>query len=178
MAYQITSSVDKDLAAVIQKQMNLVKSDYYYMANVISGLHKKYNSTKEETHHGKILISESKFEGWAIAKAKEICPIRKASDKKLQEEIVGKTKQLQFVDCGFEECVKVELSYSWGGRQRTKCVFLAAKGMPNDKIALVYGLYSYEWNEADNWKLNCSYWETADKKKKLKNWILFRAAQR
>ena len=28
-------------------------------------------------------------------------------------------------------------------------------------------MYSYEWNEADGWRLNCDYWETEDKKKKL-----------
>eukprot|EP01084_Bolivina_argentea_P043616 80339_1 len=165
---------DKQLARLASNQMDQTRQDYREMSSVISNLHKKYKSTTEECHHGQYVISESKFERWARAKAREICP----SDNDLQRQVAEKLIALSYVDCGAENCIKVQLDYTCGGRQSTKCVFLVAKGLENDKIAVVYGLYAYEWNEADNWRLRCEYWETDEKKKQLKNWVLYRAAKR
>eukprot|EP00486_Rosalina_sp_Unknown_P004611 CAMPEP_0201575526 /NCGR_PEP_ID=MMETSP0190_2-20130828/20772_1 /ASSEMBLY_ACC=CAM_ASM_000263 /TAXON_ID=37353 /ORGANISM="Rosalina sp." /LENGTH=146 /DNA_ID=CAMNT_0048005253 /DNA_START=39 /DNA_END=476 /DNA_ORIENTATION=+ len=146
MALQKQNSYS-DLAPVAKEQMQMVKSDYSYMSKVISNLHMNYKKTTEECHNGKYIISESKFTKWSQAKAKEISP----NDKDMQAQIVAKMEALQYVDVGQDKAIKIDLDYAWGGTQRLKCVFLAVKGLPNDKYAVVYGLYSFQWAEADNW---------------------------
>ena len=96
----------------------------------------------------------------------------------MQSRIVAKLGALQFVDYGADKCVKVELDYKVGGTQKVQCVLLAVRGEEDDKIDVIYGLYAFGWKEADNWMLNDKYWETDDKKKKLKNWITYKAAKK
>eukprot|EP01084_Bolivina_argentea_P272749 464456_1 len=165
---------EQSLQVIAKRQMEMCRSDYIDMDATIDNLHKKYSSITDESHHGKYVISQTKFSRWSQAKAKEICP----NDVRMQKHLAAKFESLSYVDIGKDEVIKIDLNYGYGDRQYTKCVFIMVKALPNDKLGVIYGLHSYSWAEKYCWKLNEVYWERPETKRRLKNWLLYRAAKK
>eukprot|EP01084_Bolivina_argentea_P122100 216389_1 len=169
----LQQSDKRQLQLKAEEERAIVRQDYLFMSNVINGLHKDYKETREDASEGRYVVSMDKYERWAQATSRRICP---AKDK--QQEVLDVLLQLQWADKGAESIESIQMNYTCGGRSTVACCMLLAKDLGNDKIGVIYGIYRYSWKEQDTWKLNCRYWETQDKKSKLKNWLKFRSIGR
>eukprot|EP01083_Nonionella_stella_P224244 798412_1 len=162
---------DMQIAQQAGKQVVLYKNDNQHINSVINSLHT--SSIKKERYLEICSVDENHFDGWVDKMVQKLCSSQSYQTKC---KIRAKLSALQWTDAGADHVEKVDLEYTFGGRQCVSSYFFGTASMDDGIIRVICSAYTYSWKEASNWRLKCSYWENDHKKTEVKRWAAYEAA--